>query len=69
MVEAINPSDEKQWVGIDLGTKNSCIGYYTGSTVEIIQNVDDNANITPSVVLIKSNKDKIEVIVGSRAQN
>ena len=40
------------WIGIDLGTTNSCIGIWRENQVQIIQN-DMGLNITPSYVAFR----------------
>lgn len=48
--------------GIDLGTTNSCIAHWDGSSVRVFQN-NDHMNVTPSAVhILKSGR----VIVGRR---
>ena len=62
MVQAV----QETWVGIDLGTTNSCVGLWTDNgRVEILQN-DEGMTTTPSVVSFRPNQ---EVIVGQVAYN
>ena len=63
MVEAIQI--EQPWIGIDLGTTNSCVALWTETKIEIIQNPDDGKNTTPSVVAYKKNDG--DILVGSTA--
>lgn len=51
-------------IGIDLGTTNSLVAYWTGSAAEIIPNNLGN-NLTPSVVSIDNNG---EILVGQIAK-
>ena len=48
------------WIGIDLGTTNSCFGWWSAGRVEILQN-DMGMTTTPSVVSFKSGD---EIVVG-----
>ena len=48
------------WIGIDLGTTNTCVGLWTKGRVEILQN-DEGMTTTPSCVAFKPNQ---EVVVG-----
>ena len=50
MVEPYGPSEP--WIGIDLGTCHSVVGYWNPryNRVEILQNDNFPENITPSVV-------------------
>ena len=67
MVQA-NPENHDDWIGIDLGTSNSCVGYWNENReVEILPNPDSrNSLTTPSCVLYKKDG-RIEV--GQKAQN
>lgn len=53
------------WIGIDLGTTNSCVGLWRNGRVEILQN-DEGQTTTPSVVCYRS---ETEIAVGQVAQN
>ena len=64
MVEAYQNSDEP-WIGIDLGTTNSCVGLWNQGRVEILQN-DSGETTTPSVVAFRPSN---EVKVGDTALN
>ena len=74
MVQALSQVQRKpkkpkgdDWIGIDLGTSNSCVGYWNEDRkVEILPNKDSrNSRTTPSIVLYKKDG-KIEV--GEKAQ-
>ena len=54
---------QEPWIGIDLGTTNSCVGLWCNGRVEILQN-DEGEMTTPSVVSFKPND---EIIVGQIA--
>ena len=63
MVEASNRSsenDSEPLIGIDLGTKNSCVGLLRGENVEILTN-QQGRTITPSCVAFRENQ---EIVVG-----
>jgi molecular chaperone DnaK len=51
-------------VGIDLGTTNSVVSFIEGTRVEVVPNAE-GSNLTPSVVLYKSDD---EIIVGELAR-
>lgn len=59
-------SHEEYWIGIDLGTCNSCAGVWMNEQVVILQNPEDGAVTTPSVVGYKEGN---EVMVGRSALN
>ena len=68
MVESVE--DSSPWIGIDLGTTNSVVALYDQRTQEVLvlQNADDGANTTPSVVAFKENKEiGYDVLVGNPA--
>ena len=69
MVEA-NPAQVEgdDWIGIDLGTSNSCVGYWNErGEVEILANPDSrNSRTTPSCVLYKRDG---TIEVGQKAEN
>ena len=50
MVEA------EPWIGIDLGTCNSCVGFWLNGRPEILQNIESE-HTTPSVVTFKDDRD------------
>lgn len=58
-------STNEPWIGIDLGTTNSCVGFWNNGVVEIIQN-DEGMTTTPSVIAFKADN---ETIVGAPALN
>ena len=75
MVEAVPHGED--WIGIDLGTSNSCVGLWVDEgrpgdikatdKVEILPNPDGaNSRTTPSVVLYKNDG---SVVVGAKALN
>lgn len=55
-------SEEKESIGIDLGTTNSCIAVANGGSVEIVTNAEGE-RVTPSTILHENNKN----IVGRTA--
>ena len=57
---------EEPWIGIDLGTTYSCVGFWNRGRVEIIQN-DQGMTTTPSVVAFDPSNEK--VLVGAPALN
>ena len=66
MVEAVpEVSADEVWIGIDLGTTNSCVGIWRDQKVEIVQDETGAATI-PSVVAFKETGQKI---VGTAAVN
>ena len=46
------------WIGIDLGTTNSCVGWWNHGRPDIIQN-DTGMNTTPSVVSYEADDKKV----------
>ena len=69
MVEAVYP--DNKWIGIDLGTTNTCVGHWkkdteTGGRVEIIQNQEGDRT-TESCVAYKNATD--HPLVGKGARN
>ena len=68
MVEPIPlQPDEQPWIGIDLGTTNTCVSLYNRNKniTEMIQIVEGGLTV-PSIVTFKS--DKSEIMVGKPAQ-
>ena len=64
------PAHRVPVVGIDLGTKNSCIGFWRAedNTVEILTN-DYGYTTTPSsIAYIGNSPDDMKIVVGSSAQ-
>ena len=61
------PAAEKKevWLGIDLGTTNSCASYFEDGRCEMIQMLEGKTTI-PSYVQFKSKKNQI--LVGESAQ-
>ena len=57
-------SSKDPWIGIDLGTTNSCVGVWRDNQVHIIQN-DQGLNITPSYVAFKNG----ERLIGQPAKD
>ena len=55
-------------MGIDLGTCNSCAGVWINEQVVILQNPEDGAVTTPSVVGYRGGESN-EVMVGQSALN
>ena len=56
-------SSLEPWIGIDLGTRNSCVGLWRNGRVEILQN-DEGSTTTPSCVQFGPDQ---EIVVGQRA--
>lgn len=58
---------EEHWIGIDLGTTNSCAAIFKkGDLIDMIQ-ISDGGNTIPSYVTYK--KKKNEILVGAPAKN
>ena len=63
MVEAV--AESSYWLGIDLGTTNTCFGIWKDGEVQLIQNCDSNDLQTPSVVAFRGQ----DVLIGVPAKN
>ena len=59
---------EEHWMGIDLGICNSSAGLWLNEEFVILQNPDNGALMTPSVVSYKEGLSN-EIIVGQNALN
>ena len=57
----VSNGGQKPWIGIDLGTTNSCVGLWVDGRFEIQQNEEGEETTPPSVVGFKSDD---EIIVG-----
>ena len=64
MVSSSN--SREPWIGIDLGTTNSCVGVWRENQVHIIQN-DMGHNITPSYVAFRDGQRLIGQIAKDQA--
>lgn len=61
----VQGGQQEPWIGIDLGTTNSCVGLWMNGRVEILQN-NDGFTTTPSVIAFRPNN---ETMVGLTAYN
>ena len=66
-----NEDEGEQWIGIDLGTSNSMVTYFKldvikgskiNGRIEVVQNINDNNIITPSVVFFNEKNEKNPLI-------
>ena len=59
---------QETWIGIDLGTTNSAVGYLVDQRVEMIENSADGRLYTTPSVVAYSNKNGL-VLAGTAALN